>query len=447
MSQNNEKSFEELMNELDGMFGDSDEQPVPQPTQVAQPVQTQVVEPTPQPQEMVVAQPTETTSITTQLSALPTSAEDIRKELNANMLSLVQSQQVRAVAYQVDLENAITTVPAIGGNVMNEIDQVSSAMIQNIEKVPLENGDKLIKNLERIMDKVDIEQVFKDAQQIEKPNLLSKISSKLSKAGVEGILSKYNTLTSAFEVIEGEYARIILELQQSTKTLMQQLQSAKKYHDDLDTYIAVMYILKERVALEIIPELQRQLMATGDRMIEQDINHYFMALQLIDQRLLDLQVNQQTVLQTVPMIRNSIMTNHQLGMGFRTALDSVPLLKSNIVTAMEMKRSIIAGHTLDKAQQLRNKQLANMGQASLKQAELATKSLNSSAVTIETLQKVSDDVNNAQKQLTQGIRESFNARDVARDKLLDMKSKMIADSRQSSQELLDIATSQRLQIK
>ena len=219
--------------------------------------------------------------------------ELVMKDENQLKVQLKKDPQVLQLASKIDPKNQIELLE-FGREPANEISAFTGKVLNSVQANSMEESSELLKQLGRIMDKFD----KKDF--VEKKGFLNKIFNKGNKM-IEQLFNKYQTMGTEIDKVYVEITKYESEMKKSTTTLENLYDQNFQYFMELEKYIAAGDIKVEELKAQE-PEVRKKA-ETGDQMALMELNSLQNAIELLEQRVYDLEMAKQVSYQAAPQIR------------------------------------------------------------------------------------------------------------------------------------------------
>lgn len=283
----------------------------------------------------------------TETTAVSTITEQNFQQLNLTELGLKDSDfQAVVQAHQELAEVNQHAVAEYGKNIANQTSSYTDDLLKLVQTKDLdETGQKLT-------------EVVKVAQQLNTASILQPPAQ--NKGFLGGLLSKFKKttqhLSQDFQSTKGQIEQLVAEievsqqgLKQRVSTLDQMFSGVEQEYKQLGVYIAAGKIKQQ----EILQEIQQLSVENADQSTTQkiyDLNH---VANNLEKRVSDLQILQQSAMQTLPMIR-IIQSNNLMLVDKFYAIKNItlPAWKNQISLAIslnEQKNSVQLANAIDNA--------------------------------------------------------------------------------------------------
>ena len=339
--------------------------------------------------------------------------------------------EVKAVSQELAEINQIA-VAEYGKNIANKTSTYTDDLLQLVQNKDLdETGQKL-------------NQVVSVAQQLNSSNLLTDnrkgllgfLFSKFKDAK-QSFQLQFNTTKEQLDVLVKEIETSQQGLKSRVEMLDKMYAAVQEEHHVLGVYVAAGQ-LKQQELTQHIAQLTAQEQDQNTVQQIYDLNH---AANNLEKRVHDLQMLQQSALQTLPMIR-IIQSNNLMLVDKFYAIKNItlPAWKNQISLALslqEQKNSVELANTIDDA----TNELLRRNAELLHQNSVNTAKANQrSVIDVETLEHVQNTLIKTVTDVIQIQKEGMAQRDQATQKLKTLQSNLnnlVIDSSQNQQKRLN----------
>ena len=346
--------------------------------------------------------------------ALTTQNEEfsLEKTKEEVVLKVKDSKEIQALIQQIDLNDA-NTIVKFGNSTAVEVSKLSDKILKSIETTKVEDSGKLLMQLNKIMDKFDI----KDFDE-SKAGLLSKIFNR-AKNSVDALFNKYNTMGDEVEKVNIMLKEYEAEIINANRDLEDMFLNNLDYYEELEKYITAGKLAIEELSKEIIPEVEAEVEKTGDKVGLMTVNNLKQMLEMMEQRVYDLELAQNIALQSLPSIRSIQKGNHDLVRKINSAfIVTLPIFKQCLAQSIILKRQSIQAEATkaldDKTKELLLRNAENTALQTKMTAQLASGSF----VDVETLEKTWETI-------VRGIEETKAIQEEAKQRRIDGRNKLL----------------------
>nr|WP_295973985.1 toxic anion resistance protein [uncultured Bacillus sp.] len=313
-------------------------------------------------------------------TALP--ADDILSESKVSemKLALRSDPEVQNLVHSIDERDQIQILE-FGKDPAVQISRFSDQILHNMRATKVEDSGELLKQLGRIMDKFDKKDFEKNSG-----GFLGKLFKKGEKM-VEKLFGKYQTMGKEIDKVYVEISKYQSEMVDSTNMLEKMYEQNYQYYLELEKYAVAGKMKAEDLKTQQLPQLERQ--AVEDNQIaSMQLDSLRNAVELLEQRVYDLEMAKMVALQTAPQIRLLQRGNTKLIGKINSAfVTTIPIFKNGLIQAMAAKRQKLVADSMNELDRRTNEMLMrnaqNISQQSVDIARLA----GSPSIKIETIEE------------------------------------------------------------
>ncbi len=321
----------------------------------------------------------------TQLQTMELEEKDVLSEAKATdiKLQLRQEPDVIRLAEKIDEKNQ-TQLLEFGKEPAVEISKFSDRILSTIKSSSMEDSSVLLKQLGKIMDKFD----KKDFEQ-EKPGLLGKLFKRGEKM-IGKILGKYQTMGTEIDKVYIEISKYQNEMVNSTNTLDQMYDQNFQFYLALERYVVAGEMKVEELKTQVLPELERQA-AGGSQIASMQLDTLRNAIELLEQRIYDLEMARMVALQTAPQIRLLQRGNTKLIGKINSAfVTTIPIFKNGLIQAISAKRQKLVADSMSELDRRTNEMLLRNAQNISQQSTEIARLAGAPSIKIETIEQTWD---------------------------------------------------------
>lgn len=289
-----------------------------------------------------------------------------------------QSDEVKALVREIDVNNS-ATILNFGSKPAEELSRISNEILSSSKNVENIEATKIIKNLSKIIEKVDISDFEKP------PRKEGGILSKIFNRG-KNFLEKYENMNKEIEVITQELLNYKASLEKDQDDLKKLYEVVSKHSVEINDYILATELAEEEVKRKLDDITNTVNVDENDK--NREIARTQGLLDMVSQKKYDLETVKAVSLQTLPMIE--IMAGNNIGLARKlqsSLITTLPLFENAIVLALQTKKQILLKNTfttLDKAtEDLMKRNAVNITKTAVDIAKVS----NTSPISIETLKQ------------------------------------------------------------
>lgn len=309
-----------------------------------------------------------------------------------------QSDEVKALVREIDVNNS-ASILNFGSKPAEELSRISNEILSSSKNVENIEATKIIKNLSKLIEKVDISEFEKPPRK--EGGFLSKIFNR-----GKNFLEKYENMNKEIEVITQELLNYKASLEKDQDDLKKLYEVVSKHSVEINDYILATELAEEEVKRKLDDITNTVNVDENDK--NREIARTQGLLDMVSQKKYDLETVKAVSLQTLPMIE--IMAGNNIGLARKlqsSLITTLPLFENAIVLALQTKKQILLKNTfttLDKAtEDLMKRNAVNITKTAVDIAKVS----NTSPISIETLKQNFEVVQ-------KGIKEIRDLREKAR---------------------------------
>lgn len=340
---------------------------------------------------------------------------DLEKTTNAITAQLENSPEIISISNQIDIKDP-NTILKFGHETTAEISRFSDQILKTMQMTKVEDSGQLIIQLNKIMEKFDI----KDFEE-QKPGLLDRIFNK-SKDLIEKMFAKYNTMGSEVDKVYVQLKNYENEIIQSNSMLDKMFEKNLEYYELLEKYICGGNLMMNKLNTELIPVLQEKAMTSGQQLDAIQLQSAQEALDMLSQRVYDLELAKNVSLQTMPQIRLIQKGNYYLVRKINSAfIITLPIFKQGINQAITLKRQAIQSKAMAALDEKTNELLLRNAQNTAMQSKMTAQLASSASIKIETLEETWRTIINGIEETKKIQQEASQARIAGTERLKQLQ--------------------------
>ncbi|MEW9109489.1 MAG: toxic anion resistance protein [Cytobacillus gottheilii] len=308
--------------------------------------------------------------------------DDKLTEANASeiKLALRQDPDVQNLVRTIDERDQIQILE-FGKEPAEQISRFSDQILGNMRTTKVEDSGELLKQLGKVMDKFDKKDFEKTS---------GGIFGKLFKRGeklVEKLFGKYQTMGQEIDKIYVEISKYQNEMVQSTTTLDEMYEQNYQYYLTLEKYAVAGEMKSEELKQNQLPQLESRASA-GDQMASMQLDTLRNAVDLLDQRVYDLEMAKMVALQTAPQIRLLQRGNTKLIGKINSAfVTTIPIFKNGLIQAVAAKRQKLVADSMSELDRRTNEMLVRNAQNISTQSADIARLAGGPSIKIETIEE------------------------------------------------------------
>lgn len=342
---------------------------------------------------------------------------DLDKKVNEVALRVRTSPEVQKLANELDIRDA-QDIMSFGQETAVEISKFSDRILASISNSSVEDSGKMLQQLNSIMGRFD-KNDFED----KKSGFLGKIFNKM-KDDINKLLDKYQTMDKEISKVYVEIKKYESEINNTNIMLEEMFEQNIQYYENLEKYIQAGHLVTEKMRNEIIPQLEARA-ASGQQLDAINLQNGLQALEMVDQRIYDLEMAKMVALQTAPQIKLIQRGNYNLLRKIGSAfVVTIPVFKTGLIQAIAIKRQKVQADAMKALDDRTNEMLMKNAQNIANQSIDIAKLTSGSSIKIDTLEKTFETIIRGIEETKQIEQENKHNRDESRQKLLQLQQKL-----------------------
>lgn len=344
--------------------------------------------------------------------------EDVEERSLSIKEQLRKSPEVLQLAASINVKDA-NAILEFGNGPAEQISKFADQILNSIKTAKVEDSGVMIRELTNIMKKFD-KQDFEDRPE----GFFGKIFNKPAKA-VEKLMGKYKTIGSEIDKIYTELGSYKIDINDANKMLDNLYEQNFEYYKELEKYVIAGNLIAEKMEREDIPRLEAQANNSGDQMDIINLENAKGALEMIKQRVYDLETAKMVSLQTAPQIKMIQKGNYKLVSKIHSAfIITIPVFKNGIIQAIALKRQKLVSDSLNELDRTTNELLLKNAENIKNQSIDIAKLTGGTSVKLETLEKTWQTIMQGIEETTRIETENKKLRETGVMKLNDMTEKL-----------------------
>lgn len=351
------------------------------------------------------------------MNTLPDQMEQqelVMKEDNELLTKLKQDPEVLKLAASIDIKNQVELLE-FGREPANEISAFTGKVLSSVQANSMEESSELLNQLGKIMDKFD----KKDF--VEKKGLINKVFNRGNKI-IEKLFNKYQTMGTEIDKVYVEITKYESEMKKSTTTLEELYDQNFRYFMELEKYIAAGDIrIQELKAEEPAVRLKAE---TGDQLAMMQLTTLQNAIELLEQRVYDLEMAKQVSYQSAPQIRMLQRGNTKLIGKINSAfVTTIPIFKTGLINAIAAKRQNLVAQSMNELDRRTNEMLIkNANDISRQSVDIARMS-GQPSIKIETIEQTWETIMKGMNDTREIEQENRRMREEGRLRIEELQKK------------------------
>lgn len=312
----------------------------------------------------------------------PLTAEDQLSDTKVSEIkvALRKEPEVQNLARSIDERDQIQILE-FGKEPAVEISRFSDQILSNMRTTKVEDSGELLKQLGKIMDKFDKKDFEKSSK-----GVFGKLFKKGEKI-IEKIFGKYQTMGQEIDKVYVEISKYQNEMVESTNMLDQMYEQNYQYFLTLEKYIVAGQMKVEELKTNTLPQLETRVNG-GDQLASMQLDSLKNAIELLDQRIYDLEMAKMVALQTAPQIRLLQRGNTKLIGKINSAfVTTIPIFKNGLIQAVAAKRQKLVADSMSELDRRTNEMLLRNAQNISQQSVDIAKLSGGPSIKIETIEQ------------------------------------------------------------
>lgn len=294
-------------------------------------------------------------------------------------ISLQNDPKVLYLTEQID-EKDQTELLEYGKEPSIEISKFADRILGTMKTNHVEDSNQLIKHLNKIMEKFD----RNDFQ--EPKGFISKLFNRSQKV-IENMFNKYQTMGKEIDKIYIEISNYKDELVKNTNMLNEMYEENYNYYLEIEKYIIAGKMKLEEINNEVIPSYKERA-DVGDQQAIMDLETIKTGLELLEQRIYDLELAKMVAFQTAPQIRLIQRGNTKLIGKINAAfVTTIPVFKNGLIQAVSAKRQKLVADSLVELDKRTNEMLVKNAENIAQQSKDIARLSGNPSIKLETIEE------------------------------------------------------------
>ena len=295
-------------------------------------------------------------------------------------IALRNDPEVQKLARSIDERDQIQILE-FGKEPAVQISRFSDQILGNMRTTKVEDSGELLKQLGRIMDKFDKKDFEKSSE-----GFFGKLFKKGEKM-VEKLFGKYQTMGNEIDKVYVEISKYQSEMVNSTTMLESMYEENYQYYLELEKYAVAGQMKADEIKTNQLPQLETRAQE-GDQIASMQVDTLRNAVELLEQRVYDLEMAKMVSLQTAPQIRLLQRGNSKLIGKINSAfVTTIPIFKNGLIQAMAAKRQKLVADSMNELDRRTNEMLVRNAQNISTQSVDIAKLAGRPSIKIETIEE------------------------------------------------------------
>ncbi|CAM2945028.1 toxic anion resistance protein [Hathewaya histolytica] len=344
--------------------------------------------------------------------------DDMKDVANKFKEELQDSKEVMALTTKININDG-NAILDFGNEPANKIAEFSDRILKSIKTSSVEGSSEMIKQLTSIMKKFDKNDFIE-----EKQGFFQRLFNSPSKA-IEKLMGKYKTIGGEIDTIYTQLTGYKKDINDVNIMLDAMYEENVHYYRELEKYIAAGKIIEHDIEENLLPKLEKKAADSGDQMDIINVENMKNSLELLKQRIYDLEMGKVVSLQTAPQIRIIQKGNYKLVSKIHSAfVVTIPVFKNGIIQAVALKRQKLVADSLSELDKTTNELLIKNAENIKNQSVDIAKLAGSSSVKIETLEQTWNTIMQGIEETKQIEEDNKKNREESLVKIRDMQEQM-----------------------
>jgi len=311
-------------------------------------------------------------------------------------IALVNDPKVLQLVDQLDEKNQ-TDLLEFGKEPAIEVSRFADRILSTMKNDDVEDSNQLIKHLNKVMDKFD-------RNDFEEPKgLFAKLFNRGQRA-IENMFNKYQTMGKEIDKIYIEISNYQDELTKNNNMLNDMYDENYQFYLEIEKYIIAGKVKVDEIKNEILPSYEK-LAADGDQQAIMELETINTGLELLEQRIYDLEMAKMVAFQTAPQIRLIQRGNAKLVAKINSAfVTTIPIFKNGIIQSVSAKRQKLVADSLSELDKRTNEMLLKNAENIAGQSKDIARLAGSPSIKIETIEESWNIIKNGMEE-TKAIEE------------------------------------------
>lgn len=307
---------------------------------------------------------------------------DVEEIRNTTVDRLRNSPEVFKLTQDLDLSKP-ESVLRFGQKSAEEISLFADRILSTVSKSTVDDSGRLMKDLANIMKSFNPDD-FKDEK---KRGFVAKLFKRVGDE-IEKLLAKYQTMDGDIQKIYVQIKEYESEISKTNVMLEEMYQKNLSYYEELEKYVIAGQLVRDKLDREYLPKLAQDVQVSGDMVKQNQLVALTDVRDLIDQRIMDLELAKMVSLQTAPQIKMIQKGNNTLLRKISSAIVvTLPTFKNGLIQAITIKRQKIQAEAMgaldDTTNEMLKRNATNLAQNSVRIAEMG----GTSSIKIETVEE------------------------------------------------------------
>lgn len=315
---------------------------------------------------------------------------------NETRLALRNDPEVASIIKAVDWRDA-NDILTLGKEPSQELSRFTDKILHSMTLSKLDDSSDLLKQLEKVMNKFDKDEILKE------PSFFGKLFNRAKKS-IDSLFAKYTSLGGEIDKIHQQFMIIEDELKKNNVDLEGLYQEDIQYYLNLEKYAVAAEMKLEELRQQDIPQLETQV-ASGNQMARIQLENLRTAEEILDRKVDDLEKARMVAVIAAPQIKTIQRGNNDLIAKINSAfVTTIPIFKMGIINAVNAKRQKLHADSINAFEDRANEMLRETTKDIMNQSVDIARKTGTSSIKMDTIEDMWDTI-------TKGIDEYKQVKD------------------------------------
>ena len=344
--------------------------------------------------------------------------EEVLNNPNQLKLRLRETAEVQQIMKNIDTNNQISLLE-VGKQPAEQISSFANRVLGTMQSSSMEESSKLLGLLGKIMDRFDAKDF------VEEKGFFARVFGK-GKNVLDKIFEKYQSMGGEIDKVYIEIKKYENEMKNSTLLLEQLYNENYNYLCELEKYITACEMKVDDLRQNTLPTLEAKVQA-GDQMANFELDTLHNAIELLEQRIYDLEMAKQVSFQTAPQIRMLQRGNTKLIAKINSAfVTTIPIFKNSLIQAVAAKRQKLVADSMAELDKRTNEMLLKNATNIANQSKDIARLAGAPSVRLETMEETWSIIMNGLQETKAIEDENARNRELGRKRLEELQHQYLA---------------------
>ncbi len=304
-------------------------------------------------------------------------ASQTTKEID---LRLKDSPEIVQLSRELNIEDS-KSILTFGKSSAEEMSEMADEILSTMRQTSVEDSGRMLVKLNAIMKKFDADDFVEKDQ-----NFLQKIFSG-AKNSIDHLLQKYENMGSEVDKVYVELKTYESDIEESNANLQTLFNSNISYYEALQKYVMAGNRILDDLKRNQLVELREKAAASDDQIDQINLHNMEQAIEMVEQRVYDLELAKNVALQSLPQIKMIQKGNYNLMRKINSAfIVTLPIFKQSLTQAIALKRQSIQAEAMSALDEKTNELLLRNAENTANQAKLTAQLSSNSSIDVATLE-------------------------------------------------------------